>query len=716
MPQPRTVLSACRPACFARPRLPGPRPIETSDAGATVDVRRRRIPDAIVRAEHHGRRHDVRHARALPRRRRDADLRRAVRRGDGPRPRRLQPRLRCQSSACTRHLLRPRAQRRRRRWPTARSISPGFSTGVESYEYSKQPMNNLAFESGAGTVARLRAARSTRRGATGAGARCSARAAGSSTSRRGSNAVERASFTRDGRRPTTRSAGPASGRRCSRSRSSTRRSMPTQRVDAAARSAPTTTPARAARSSAPTTSATPRRCTCRIARRSRSRRSTPGADGFAGWKYGALGPQLPAGHARLDGGRGRHRAATSSSRSSARRATRSSAPTTRARRPSPGTFLGSSDIEGFQAQMFIQMLDNRAEQWLTQLTTTDGATLAGFASLSDALAYDYAAPLRWFPARSRSPRPTTAAASRSRRLRARVARQRPARSRRACSARTRASTRSPITPTRDVGGAQPALAYFDGDPFPVRRPARRRRADAARPRARDDARRARRTRSAARRSRDGAPRRRRRARGRRRRARHDALDDVGRVRAARAAHGAARARLAARAVLEQHARHARACRRRSMRFPPLDGATFARAPRRSSSRRCRASSRPAHRRDGRAYGGWDVATSAPDRRRLDASTRTPPRSAACSPRTSRPATRSTAIARSRVFERLESAFYDPSARIYRPTAGAASTHGRVHAAALRAPAERAARHVRARRGAPGQRGAASRSSRTASRA
>jgi hypothetical protein len=28
---------------------------------------------------------------------------------------------------------------------------PGFSTGVESYEYSKQPMNNLAFESGAGT-------------------------------------------------------------------------------------------------------------------------------------------------------------------------------------------------------------------------------------------------------------------------------------------------------------------------------------------------------------------------------------------------------------------------------------------------------------------------------------------------------------------------------------------------------------------------------------
>ena len=39
----------------------------------------------------------------------------------------------------------------------ARDDLPGFSSGVESYEYSKQPMNNIAFESGAGTAARLRA-------------------------------------------------------------------------------------------------------------------------------------------------------------------------------------------------------------------------------------------------------------------------------------------------------------------------------------------------------------------------------------------------------------------------------------------------------------------------------------------------------------------------------------------------------------------------------
>src|ERR1700722_7935753 len=35
--------------------------------------------------------------------------------------------------------------------PIGRVDLAGFSTAVESYEYSKQPMNNIAFESGAGT-------------------------------------------------------------------------------------------------------------------------------------------------------------------------------------------------------------------------------------------------------------------------------------------------------------------------------------------------------------------------------------------------------------------------------------------------------------------------------------------------------------------------------------------------------------------------------------
>src|SRR5580704_15884582 len=35
--------------------------------------------------------------------------------------------------------------------PNGRPDLPGFASAVESYEYSKQPMNNIAFESGAGT-------------------------------------------------------------------------------------------------------------------------------------------------------------------------------------------------------------------------------------------------------------------------------------------------------------------------------------------------------------------------------------------------------------------------------------------------------------------------------------------------------------------------------------------------------------------------------------
>ena len=63
----------------------------------------------------------------------------------------------------------------------------------------------------------------------------------------------------------------------------------------------------------------------------------------------------------------------------------------------PGTYLGSSNIEGFQAGAFIEMLDNQAAQWLSSLTTTDGRTLSGFRTVGDALAYGPRSRLRWFP-------------------------------------------------------------------------------------------------------------------------------------------------------------------------------------------------------------------------------------------------------------------------------------------------------------------------------
>jgi hypothetical protein len=133
----------------------------------------------------------------------------------------------------------------------------------------------------------------------------------------------------------------------------------------------------------------------------------------------------------------------------------------------PGTFLGSSDIEGFQAANFLQILDNQAEQWLTALTTTDGTTLGGFSSLAAALAYNEQSPLRWFPEAisvaeaadaSGFPRPASYAVSSPDSDLLDLAGQLGA-----------FSSIYALTDQANsqTGGAQPALAYFDGDPFPV---------------------------------------------------------------------------------------------------------------------------------------------------------------------------------------------------------------------------------------------------------
>ena len=132
-----------------------------------------------------------------------------------------------------------------------------------------------------------------------------------------------------------------------------------------------------------------------------------------------------------------------------------------------GTFLGSSDIEGFQAGMMLTGLDNEVQDWLTARMTRDGTTLVGFPDLKTALAYDTNAPLQWFPHEvavaeavdpdCSFPRPSS------------------------YSIRTGDSelldldgllgtyaSLSALTDTSNatVGGSQPALAYFDGDPFP----------------------------------------------------------------------------------------------------------------------------------------------------------------------------------------------------------------------------------------------------------
>ena len=63
-----------------------------------------------------------------------------------------------------------------------------------------------------------------------------------------------------------------------------------------------------------------------------------------------------------------------------------------------GTYIGSSSLEGMWGLTMMASMDNAAEWLLDTPLTSDGKTLGGFASKMDALQYDYASPLMWFPA------------------------------------------------------------------------------------------------------------------------------------------------------------------------------------------------------------------------------------------------------------------------------------------------------------------------------
>jgi hypothetical protein len=63
-----------------------------------------------------------------------------------------------------------------------------------------------------------------------------------------------------------------------------------------------------------------------------------------------------------------------------------------------GTYIGSSPLEGMWGLSMIAAMDNAAEYLLTSLVTTDGVALTGFPTRLQALQYDYGSPLTWFPA------------------------------------------------------------------------------------------------------------------------------------------------------------------------------------------------------------------------------------------------------------------------------------------------------------------------------
>jgi hypothetical protein len=63
-----------------------------------------------------------------------------------------------------------------------------------------------------------------------------------------------------------------------------------------------------------------------------------------------------------------------------------------------GTYIGSSPLEGMWGLTMLAAMDNAAEWLVSSGATTDGTTLGGFPTKADALSYDYSSPLVWFPA------------------------------------------------------------------------------------------------------------------------------------------------------------------------------------------------------------------------------------------------------------------------------------------------------------------------------
>ena len=63
-----------------------------------------------------------------------------------------------------------------------------------------------------------------------------------------------------------------------------------------------------------------------------------------------------------------------------------------------GVFFGGVSLEGWQGLVMIDEIDNKSALLLRGLTTADGTTLDGVSSIAAAVDYDYASPLRWWPA------------------------------------------------------------------------------------------------------------------------------------------------------------------------------------------------------------------------------------------------------------------------------------------------------------------------------
>jgi hypothetical protein len=352
----------------------------------------------------------------------------------------------------------------------------GFATGIESYEYSKQPMNNLALESGAGPSLLFGPVHDPT-GAGGMAALTSMRALTQQWAIESHLGVHAAMTMGTPVFPVPSPVGDPTNVLGWRGLWPTL--VPFRGFDATIQATSglghcSITPGDGddGRGGVPANPVGDYECdynTLNVARSAMDRVIGPGAAGWASWKYALwitnylqimhdLGGNAIGMVSATDAPNVGMEANTITGQMSAI----GGDPTMQG---VAGTYLGSSDIEGFQAAVMIDELDNAALAWLTQLNTTDGTHLGGFATLSDALAYDYTQPLRWIPAdigvaesadASGFPRPAYSVTTSDSRL---------------FDLLGLLGGYSQLYGVTDehnssTGGQQPAMVYFDGDPFP----------------------------------------------------------------------------------------------------------------------------------------------------------------------------------------------------------------------------------------------------------
>jgi hypothetical protein len=138
-----------------------------------------------------------------------------------------------------------------------------------------------------------------------------------------------------------------------------------------------------------------------------------------------------------------------------------------------GTFFGDVSLEGWQGLVMLEEIDNKSALMLKGLTTTDGTKISGVADVKSAIDYDYTSPARWWPGSIAVTEKATGTAAEARKFFPKAT---------AFTVQDKGSRLQDLTgvlggfgavfamtdaANAEVGGSQSFLATFDGIPFAV---------------------------------------------------------------------------------------------------------------------------------------------------------------------------------------------------------------------------------------------------------